>query len=376
MGYNDSIGTLLALAAFLVRGRSALLAGLLVGCSMSCKLMPGLVAATIVFPPDRWKSYAAGMAVGLLPTVLFLAWDPDAFIRNVLLFNLVRSPDGTSWRLFAPAWLGRVASLGALGFWLAGSAWLAWRSRNANSSTGAEGCPVRLALFVAVTLGLIMTGSTAHDDYMIWWMPAVLAILPLEIGLGRRTAQGAGRDARAPGRSFTPRPFHAFSNESGTGLSQAAGSGAARHAIDEPVFQRDPPRPPPFEIALQRLGFAGPLEGIALAFPDEVIDPLKDVGCRRLPVKVIFPRSIGEHQFHGSSRTRVCPVPASSWRTASLRRRVFASEESRCNVSSIAFQSARETMTTDSAFCREITTGVWSAITRSITCLRRARVSE
>jgi hypothetical protein len=120
---------------------------------------------------------------------------PDAFIRNVLLFNLVRSPDGTSWRLFAPAWLGRVASLGALGFWLAGSAWLAWRSRNANSSTGAEGCPVRLALFVAVTLGLIMTGSTAHDDYMIWWMPAVLAIIPLEIGLGRRTAQGRGRDA-------------------------------------------------------------------------------------------------------------------------------------------------------------------------------------
>jgi hypothetical protein len=56
------------------------------------------------------------MAAGLLPTVLFLAWDPDAFIRNVLLFNLVRSPDGTSWRLFAPAWLGRVASLGALGF--------------------------------------------------------------------------------------------------------------------------------------------------------------------------------------------------------------------------------------------------------------------
>lgn len=192
MGYNDSIGTLLALTAFLVRGRSALLAGLLVGCSMSCKLMPGLVAATIVFPPDRWKSYAAGMAAGLLPTVLFLAWDPDAFIRNVLLFNLVRSPDGTSWRLFAPAWLGRVASLAALGFWLAGSAWLAWRSRNANSSTGAEGCPVRLALFVAVTLGLIMTGSTAHDDYMIWWMPAVLAIIPLEIGLGRRTAQRAG----------------------------------------------------------------------------------------------------------------------------------------------------------------------------------------
>ncbi|WP_157098604.1 hypothetical protein [Novosphingobium rosa] len=33
----------------------------------------------------------------------------------------------------------------------------------------------RLILFMIAALLLIMTGSTAHDDYMIWWMPAALA---------------------------------------------------------------------------------------------------------------------------------------------------------------------------------------------------------
>lgn len=178
MGYNDVVGSLLVLAAFLVRGRSALLAGLLVGCSLSMKLMPGLVAAAVVFPPDRWKAYGTGMAVGMLPTVLFLAWDPAAFIRNILLFNLVRSPDPTSWRMFAPAALGSVAALGALTFWLGASAWLALHSwRGKVVAVFGWGEPyTRLILFIVATLLLIMSGSTAHDDYMIWWMPAVILI--------------------------------------------------------------------------------------------------------------------------------------------------------------------------------------------------------
>lgn len=182
MGYNDVPGTLLVLAAFIVRGRSALLAGLLVGCSLSFKLMPGLVAATILFPPDRWKPYVTGMVFGLLPTALFLTWDAEALVRNVLVFNLVRSPDPTSWRLLVPSWIGRAASLGALSVWLAGSVWLAlrsWRGK-AVAVLDHEVPDARLILFVIASLLLIMTGLTAHDDYMIWWMPAVIAIFARE----------------------------------------------------------------------------------------------------------------------------------------------------------------------------------------------------
>lgn len=174
MGYNDLVGTLLVLAAVAMRGRSALGAGLLVGCSLSCKLMPGLVAATILFPPDRWKAYGIGLAVGMLPILAFLMWDAGAFVRNVLLFNLVRSPDSTSFRLYVPPLVGRIASLAALGFWLASSAWLAIRSRHAGSDHAL--IDTRIQVFVIATLLLIMTGSTAHDDYMIWWAPAALIL--------------------------------------------------------------------------------------------------------------------------------------------------------------------------------------------------------
>ncbi len=190
MGYNDVIGTLLVLGAFLAWGRSAALAGLLLGCSVSFKLMPGLVAMTILFPPDRWRPYVLGMAAGLLPVVLFLAWDPAAFIRNVLMFNLVRSPDPTSWRAFAPAWLGRVASLGALGAWGAISVWLALGRRVSSNHPPLD---TRLILFAITVLVLIVTGSTAHDDYMVWWMPAVVVIFARNSN--RHEASGKTRQA-------------------------------------------------------------------------------------------------------------------------------------------------------------------------------------
>ena len=188
MGYNDVIGTLLVLGAFWAGGRSAALAGLLVGCSISFKLMPGLVAMTLLFPPDRWRPYVLGLAAGLVPDALALAWDPRAFVRNVLVFNLVRSPDPTSWRLFAPVWLGRVASLGALAAWGVISLWLALGRR---ALSHRDPLDLRLGLFVIVVLILIMTGSTAHDDYMVWWMPAAIVLF------ARNAGRNAATDAAA-----------------------------------------------------------------------------------------------------------------------------------------------------------------------------------
>jgi len=175
MGFNDLPGTLFVLGAFLVRNRSAMLCGLLVGLGVSCKLMPALVATTILFPPRQWKAYIAGGALGLLPTLVFLAWDPAPFLRNIVWFNLVRWPDPTSWRMFAPVWLGRAASVGAVLAGLGGSAWLALRAwREAPQRNAME---LRLQFFVMAVLVIIMAGATAHDDYMIWWMPALVVLL-------------------------------------------------------------------------------------------------------------------------------------------------------------------------------------------------------
>ena len=192
MGFNDLPGTLLVLAAFAVWGRWPLAAGLLVGLGVSCKLMPALAAVTILFPPRRWKPYAVGVALGGLPILAFLAWDAQAFLRNIVLFNLVRWPDPTSWRMIAPAWMGKAASLGAVALWLGGSARLAWRAQG-----GEVPLDARLRLFAIVTLALIMAGATAHDDYMIWWMPALAVLLAREAvrgrdGMGERVVSPAG----------------------------------------------------------------------------------------------------------------------------------------------------------------------------------------
>ena len=173
MGYNDALGMALVLGAMLAWPRSALLAGLLIGASLSCKLMPGLVAMTILFPATRWRAYLAGLVLGLIPDALALAWAPAPFLRNVLLFNFVRAPDSTSWRMLAPAIAGRIASLSAMALW-AGLSLTMLRPGPAIER--------RIALFVIATFALIITGSTAHDDYMIWWLPAWIAMLARSAG--------------------------------------------------------------------------------------------------------------------------------------------------------------------------------------------------
>ncbi len=177
MGYNDVLGVVFVMAGFALWSRSAALAGLMVGFSLSCKLMPGLVALTLLFPASRWKPYCLGLAAGLVPDLLALLWDPMPFVRNVLLFNFVRVPDSTSWRMLAPASIGRVAGLAGMALWLSvsGGVLLAQVTRFGG---GREGVTLdrRMILFAVITLVLIMTGSTAHDDYMIWWMPAAVAL--------------------------------------------------------------------------------------------------------------------------------------------------------------------------------------------------------
>ena len=208
MGYNDALGMALVLAAMVCWRRSAGLAGLLIGFSLSCKLMPGLVAMTLLFPAQRWKPYMLGLLAGLVPDMVVLAWAPLPFVRNVLLFNFVRLPDSTSWRMLAPGWVGRVASLAALAFWL-GSSLLVLAAPRLPALADLARLDRRMMLFVVAVLLLIITGSTAHDDYMIWWMPAALALFARDRGTHKGAAAFAwpgGMAQRADGRWLLPGP--------------------------------------------------------------------------------------------------------------------------------------------------------------------------
>jgi hypothetical protein len=119
-----------------------------------------------------------------------LVWGPLPFVRNVLLFNFVRLPDLTSWRMLAPGWVGRVASLVALAFWL-GSSMLVLVASRLPAAANFVQLDRRIMLFVVAVLLLIITGSTAHDDYMVWWMPAVLAMFARDRGMRAGVAVSA-----------------------------------------------------------------------------------------------------------------------------------------------------------------------------------------
>jgi hypothetical protein len=71
---------------------------------------------------------------------------------------------------------------------------------------------------------------------------------------------------------------------------------------------------------------------------------------------------------------RSVPPPAFNSSIADFKRKALVGDDRRCIVSSIACQSASETITTDSAFCREMTTGSWFSTTRSMTSFKRSRV--
>lgn len=75
-----------------------------------------------------------------------------------------------------------------------------------------------------------------------------------------------------------------------------------RHPVHEPVLVGDAARPPALEVAVERLGLAGPLVGRAAAFPDQVIEPPEHLSVGVLPVEIVLPGGIREDDFHAGLR--------------------------------------------------------------------------
>ncbi len=169
LGATDVAPMLVLLGAFLAWGRSDWLAGLLVGLSLSMKLTPAILALPL-FVPSRVPGavrYGAGILVGLLPVVPYLAWAPRAMFDNVVVFNIIRVPDLSSWRFHAPGWTGPAAI---------GAAALVWGGFGLWCVLGRVGLAGRLYALVAVVIVVLLSASSSHDNYSIWWMP-LLALL-------------------------------------------------------------------------------------------------------------------------------------------------------------------------------------------------------
>ena len=170
MGATDIAPVLLILLAFFQWERSSFLVGLFIGLSLAMKPVPALFAATLLIPlkrEERWR-YALGIVCGAMPVVPYVIWSPQSFFKNVLLFNVIRPADSTSWRYYAPSWAGYIATIGSMTAWVAFSVWC---------SVARTSLRARLYAFVFVILGILLAAPNSHDNYAIWWAPVLVSLL-------------------------------------------------------------------------------------------------------------------------------------------------------------------------------------------------------
>ncbi len=175
-GVNDAVPVLALLGALLLVEERPGWAGLLVGLSIAAKLMPGLAALACLVPAAAGRRrFALGVAAGLVPILPFALAAPGGFADNILLFNLFRPIDDTSWLYGLPVAVA-VLARAAAGATLAGLyAWV-WRR--------APGLDGRCAATAMAILLVFAVGPDMHHNYYLWFIP-FLAVLAARAATGR-----------------------------------------------------------------------------------------------------------------------------------------------------------------------------------------------
>lgn len=167
-GATDLAALLPLLGGLALVERSSFGCGICIGLSIATKLMPGAAMLPALVPARHRGRYAAGIALGLLPIVPFFLAGPTYFIGNIVLFNLSRRPDSTSWLYEMPAALGTAAHLVFAAAVLA-AAIVIWRRP--------PGLAVRATAAATLGIGAILAGPGAHHNYQLWWLPLYAILL-------------------------------------------------------------------------------------------------------------------------------------------------------------------------------------------------------
>jgi hypothetical protein len=176
-GVTDLAPVLPLLAALLYADRMPGRAGLLVGLSLSTKLIPAGLLLPCCLPIDGAGRirYALGIAAGAVPLLLAALWSPLPVWNNLIVFNLSRPPDQTSWLYWAPSFMGPIARgvLFTVYLWIAAAI---WRSRGIS-------VPARCGFGAIIILASILSSPASHNNYQLWWIPLASVVLAASLGL-------------------------------------------------------------------------------------------------------------------------------------------------------------------------------------------------
>jgi hypothetical protein len=171
-GATDLVPVTLLLGSMLVNERRPLVAGLLLGLSVSSKLLPGLAAMPACIPQRGRGAFCLGFAAGLLPTLLAWISAPRAFLDNIVRFNFARPADMSSWLCGLPPWISEVG-LVAFG--------LVWLGLAVFALRYATRVTTRSSLVVLLLVAVLLAAPAMHQNYNLWWIPFLC------VGLAVRT---------------------------------------------------------------------------------------------------------------------------------------------------------------------------------------------
>ena len=134
-------------------------------------------------------------------------------------------------------------------------------------------------------------------------------------------------------------------------------------SINKPMLLCNTTRPPPLQIALERLRFSYPRKRTSQRISNKFVHTSEHFPVILLPPKVVCPASRQPHQSH-SSPDLSFPAPKSA--NPCRMRSAFAGVESKCSVSSIAAYSSAARITTVPAPFRVIVIGSRFRVAASI----------
>ena len=187
-GATDLAAVLPLLGALALIERSSFWCGVCVGLAIATKLLPGIAVLPALIPATRRDLFVAGIVVGLAPILPFVMAGPQDFAGNIVLFNLSRLPDSTSWLQAMPAAVATTAHLVFAAALLAAAIHV-WRS--------VPSVITRAALAAMLGIAAILAGPGAHHNYQLWWLPFYALALALALA-------PAGRVGYTSAADFTP----------------------------------------------------------------------------------------------------------------------------------------------------------------------------
>jgi hypothetical protein len=165
-GVNDAVPVALCIGAFCARRAGyALAAGTLVGLSVGTKILPGAILAGPLILGDQKGRGRAGIAAAM---AVIACYFPAALgykrelVSNLLVFQFIRPPDGTSLVFFLPSGIRQIVRI---------ASWLGVTILTVVSPPAVRD-PAKTANRICTIQVVLFWGSSiVHGNYMLWFYP-------------------------------------------------------------------------------------------------------------------------------------------------------------------------------------------------------------